>query len=262
MSFDQLSVVAELRKTKNSFALWFTILAAGFVPAFVLLIYSKRWSYMIPPKGMNPWDLLFQGAWKANSFMLALFFTVLIASLLLNIEHKNNTWKVLFTLPVSKGRIYLDKLCVLLMFLLAYYVLFVVFTLGAGLILGLIWPQLKFLQLAPDLPHLGLLLIRSFVSSLAVLAIHFWLSFRVRNMIVPIGLACILFVVFFSLLQSRWEWVIYFPYSFNYISIVKVDFAKDVQYGPFLKHELISVVYFVVVSAASFWDFTRWYKAK
>lgn len=262
MKFQRIYLIAELKKIKSSFALWLAILGAGFIPLFMLLVYINKWKHMVPKLGENPWQVLSNIAWKGNSFMFIPFVIVLMSCLLQNIEHKNNTWRLLFTMPISKGVIFINKFLVLIILIILFYLLFTVFALGVGLVVGIILPQMKFLDYSPRIGEFSLLAFKSFLSSLSILAIHFWLSIRIKNMIIPIGIACACFVVFFALFQAHWDDIIYFPYAFNYLSIAEVNFEKDVRYGIFFKHEVISIIYFISVSVISYFDFTKKYTAK
>ena len=53
----------------------------------------------------------------------------------------------------------------------------------------------------------------SFVASLGIVGIQFWLSFRFKNFIVPLGIGMTLVIV--GLIASRAPEAIYFPYAYN-----------------------------------------------
>jgi len=100
----------EVIKVKNSFAFWLTILVAVIIPIGLLLAFSYEWRILIPKPGVNPWEDYLSRAYNGCAFATPLF-VLLIIGLVLNIEHASQGWKHIFTLPTSRGKIFLSKLC-------------------------------------------------------------------------------------------------------------------------------------------------------
>lgn len=254
----------ELIKTKHSFALWLTVLGAGFMPSFMLFVYLSNWERIANQAKGNPWDELFEMAWKGMSFFFTPFLVVLLICLLFNLDHRANTWKLLFTLPVSKGSIYGAKLLTLMTAILVFYGLYIPFLLLSGLVAGLLFPALGLLSHMPNVGQLVLVAGRSFIALQAVLALHFWLSIRLKNMIIPIGLALVGNIVFVALFQGQWPYIIYYPYAFNYLSVAPPPFLVNYdQYGAhasWAPHEYFSLLVFLIISCLSYLDFTKSYR--
>src|SRR5687768_615468 len=103
---------AELAKTKNTFALWLTILGAALIPVFLLIAYIAKWKSFIPQGDENAWSKLFSLGFNIVSGFFIPMFIILITCLLINVEHRSNTWKHIFVQPVSKGKIFFSKLLV------------------------------------------------------------------------------------------------------------------------------------------------------
>ncbi len=245
----------EIIKSKHTFALWLAVLGAAFIPAVMFLIYLNRWESFVPKAGANPWAEFFGAAWNVVSFIFIPFFVVLLCTLVMGIEHKSNTWKQLFTLPVSKGTVYLSKLLIVISLAITCYILFIGFLLVSGTVLGLFKPKLGFLSHMPGLLPVLKIGFKSFVSVLGILGIHYWLSIRLKNMILPIGIGLV-GIVTATILFSRWAHVVYYPYAFTILSASPLQKPT----GFFAASELYSIICFLVFVGLGYLDFRRFYR--
>lgn len=250
-------ISTEFIKSKKTFAWWLVIVGAAFTPFFVSFIFLSKWRHLIPQPGHNPWDEFTEMSWKLMGFMYTPFFVVLLTCLFFNIEHKNNTWKHIFTLPIRKGNIFFEKLLTLIVFIAIFYLLYIPIWIGCGYVVGLIKPQLKLTAHMPDYLKLFNLCFHSFVSSLGLLSIHFWLSIRFKNMIIPIGIAVLCGIIWLVLYQGRAEEITYFPYSYHYSTVNPPDWIKVKMFGIFPEHEILSLTYFICLTALSYRDFVK-----
>ena len=177
----------ELIKAKNTAAVWLIVIAAAFLPIMQLLSYLHTDGSNIKlDVGENPWDSFSRNSFAMCSIFIIPMFVVLLVCLLLNIEHKSNTWKHLFVLPVLKKQIFLSKFFLVISMLGIFYLLFVILILLDGWILTSSIRQANPNHLSIDWSIIGGLTIKSFISTLPILAIHFWLSFRIKNLIINI----------------------------------------------------------------------------
>src|ERR1700722_12734080 len=99
----------ELVKLKNTFALWLTLFGALFLPLLLFTTYLFEAKEFLPAPNVNPWYDYLLRTFNGCCFF-SLGFILLIIGLILNIEHKANSWKHLFTLPVSRRKLYFNKL--------------------------------------------------------------------------------------------------------------------------------------------------------
>ncbi len=254
------NVGTEFIKSKKTFAWWLVILGAAFMPVFVSFVFLSKWKHLIPQQGHNPWDDFTEMSWKGMGFLYTPLFIVLLTCLFFNIEHKNNTWKHIFTLPILKSRIYLNKLLTLLIFIALFYILYIPIWIGCGFLVGFIKPQLQLTNHAPDYISLLSLCFHSFIASLGVLAIHFWLSIRFKNMIIPIAIAIVGGIIWVALYQGRVEEITYFPYAYNYSTVNPPYWVEQKMVGIFPQHEMLSILYFIIFSALSYRYFIKTFK--
>jgi hypothetical protein len=245
----------ELIKAKNTFALWLTIAGAGFIPVLFLIAYIAKWEKFIPKDGQNPWNGLFTNAFIGVSFFFVPMFVILLNCLIFNIEHKSNTWKHLFTQPISKATVFLNKFLIINSLTMLCYGFFLLILFCFGIILGIWKHELGFLSATPDFSKIVAFALKSYISVLAIIAIHFWLGFRVKNVILPIGIG-LAGVVTAGIIAGRWKYDIYFPYGFPGYCVYKPALNNE-----FLaNYHVYSLIYFVLIMLMALIDFTRNYK--
>lgn len=252
------SFSTEIIKVKNSFAFWLTILCAVIVPIGLLLAFSYEWKLLIPHAGENPWDDYFIRAFNGCTFTAPLF-VLLLNGLILNIEHTCEGWKHIFTLPISRGKMFSNKLLLVLTIIASFYILYFLLILIVGYFLGDFRSQLKFLDYSPNYKDLFAFMFKSFVSILGVTAIQFWISFRIKNIIVSLGIGLLCFMTAISLTMPRivWDKVIYYPYAASLL--MTNNYQKHSEYF-FETYHIASIALFIFFSLFAYWDFTTKFK--
>ena len=254
-----LSLRAEIIKIKYSFTLWLVILGAAFIPAFFLLHHLYDWKEYLPKAGENPWNEYFRKGFNGVQFTFLPLLLVLLSALLLNIEHQSNTWKHTFVLPISKAKIYWSKYLLLIGLVILFYGLLLVFFFSGGLLLSLWKSNFNFLNYPPSYFYnsvssgVGAYVFRSFISSLGIIAIHFWLSFRLKNMFINIGIGLAGVVIAISMYIGHWASMVFFPYSFP---VLMCNYTPD-AYHFLSDFQINSLICFVVISIFSYLDFTK-----
>lgn len=221
----QRGVSAELYKFRRTFLLWFLIIAPAFIPFINLMIFLKRGEQIIPP-GENAWDYLLQfSIAPANS--LFPFFVMIVALYVSSIEHTSNTWKLIYTQPLSRAVVYTSKVIAFLLMLLFSLMLSGAFIVGVGYLLYFIKPELGFTQ-AYDLSLFFKIAFKLFLCTLGYAAIQFWLSQHLKNLLLPLGVGIAGFISFMILSQG-WEYAEYHPYGYPIMGLGKYT-APDYQW--------------------------------
>ena len=240
-------------KIKNSSALWLCIVGAAYGPVLLSLSIFFRWGINLPPSGQNPWLSFLRRSVNAISFVFLPMLVILLMALLMNIEHKANGWKQIFIQPISKSNIFLSKYLVVIALIFIFYYGFACCLLLGGIVLGYWKKELNFLNDFPDGLNIFMTLLKSFISVLALIAIHFWLSFRIKNLFINIGLGLVAVLTATLIYLGNFQHVHFNPYEFP---IMMVNYMHDP--GHFLSDfHIYSLVYFFVISIFSYWDFTR-----
>jgi len=147
---------------------------------------------------------------------------VFIAYSVNSIEHKADTWKSLFSLPISKLSVYAAKYFYAFFLVLLCLLLFVLFTLGFGNLLGALKPELKFSEynVASLLTKVYLKL---FLSSLGILSIQFLLSLLFRDFLKPMGIGFVCTITGVILAGNGWTYAYLFPYSHPMLAIKAME---------------------------------------
>lgn len=102
------------------------------------------------------------------------------------------------------------------------------------------------------------LAIQSFISALPILSIHFWLSFRIKNLITNVGIGLIGIITGLVLASpGTWDKVIYYPYAFPALLTYRLN--PNYHYADY-PASLYGLIYFIIISIVCYFDFTRNFK--
>ena len=249
-----ISLKNELIKLKRTFAFWLTILSAFFIPFISLLVYLFKTEHLIPKEGANPWDEFIGSQINAIVPFLLPMFIILITSLIIQMEHKSNAVKHLFTLPVPKWSIYFGKLTIVISLIIFTIALFFGVALAVGYFVGSIYPELKLTEFSPQYLKSFKIIFKAFVAMLGVVGLQFWLSFRIKNFIIPLGIGMVLMIT--GLIIFKGDEAIYFPYAYNMMSI----FPKDRELAAltwFPTMSFFSMGYFLLFTISGYIDISR-----
>ena len=217
LSHYKSSLKNEIIKLKKTFAFWLTIISALLFPILFFIAYLSEHNSLIPLAGQNPWDKFMSSQIENSIPFFIPMFIVLITSLIMQTEHKSLGIKQLFALPIPKWSIYFGKLSIVLLSIIATYIYYFIAILLFGILLAIIHPDFGFLDFQPDYYKYIRLLSISFIASLGIIGIQFWLSFRFKNFIIPLGIG--MFLVIVGIIVSQAPQAIYFPYAFSVLSV-------------------------------------------
>jgi hypothetical protein len=207
----------ELLKLRRSLPL-FMMFAC---PLLVVLLSSG----MMLKSGSAPRVGFWVGFWHGNlalwSYFMLPLYIALVTALLNGNEHRNQTWRLLFTLPVSRRQVYLAKTA------LAWGSV-----VGANLVLALlaavaaaiIMPFRPDAGPAFEVPILAALAKVS-LSCLPVVLIQHALSWRVANFVLPLGVGVCATMGILQL--SNTEYWPYFPWSYSLVASSATDSAAQ-----------------------------------
>lgn len=246
------NTVAEFIKVKRSFALWLTILAAVFIPAINAIILLERPEILITKFEQTPWLTFFRFNWKNVAAVILPMYMMLITSLIVQIEFRNNTWKQVYASPRPFANIFFSKLLVIQAFVPLYLVCFNCFVLLSGLLVHALNPAYQLTASRIDWHNLVLISGRVYLGGLAVSVIQYWLSLRFRNFVVPLGLGLGLWIT--GIVLMDWDKIIYYPYVYSAFMFF-IDFDKE-------PHQLVvltisSVAALVASIGAAYYDICR-----
>lgn len=247
-----ISLRTEIQKTKRSAALWICVLGSGFIPVIFVLMYTLNSKEFTKQLKETPWEEHFAMGWQVFSAFLLPVFVILVCSMIVQIEYKNNTWKQVFSSPQSIGNIFLSKYSTILLMVLLLFVLFNFFMFGAAVLANLIHREYTFFDKGMDMNDLLKTNLKFFISLLAIISIQYWLSLRIKNFIVPIGIGLALLIA--CIIIQPWEHIYKVPYAMPFITFISID-RGVLKTGTLLQnHELNSLGYFAFFTLLAFLD--------
>jgi len=208
-----LSTQTELIKTKRSASFWLSVIAAAFIPSIFFLAYAIKPDGAIKHLMASPWNIHFSQGWQALCAFLFPMYIILICSLIPQIEYKNNTWKQVYASPQPLANIFFSKFLAIHLMILFFYVLFNLFMILSAVTVNIINSKFPFLDHSIDWQGLGRLCLKTYVSILGISAIQYWLSYRVKNFIVPVGIGLALLIGAVIAFNFGWEHIYKIPFA-------------------------------------------------
>jgi len=207
-----LSFRSEFYKSRKTAGFWSAVILPLLLCLLIFFGFYHRADKMAMEPGIMLW-VQFSGAILGvmGSLLLPMLI-VFIAYSVNSMEHKADTWKTLFSLPISKLAVYSAKYFYAMFLVFLCLTLFVVFTVSFGNLLGMVKPELKF----HDYDMSGLLsqlYFKLFLSSLGILSIQFLLSLLFRDFLKPMGIGFVATITGVILVANQWQYDYLFPYS-------------------------------------------------
>lgn len=207
-----LSLQSEFYKSRKTLGFWASILLPVLICTLVFIGFYTKSAKMADMPGALLW-MRFSGAILGimGSLLLPMF-VIFVAYSVNSIEHKADTWKTLFSLPISKWAVYSAKYLYALFLVILSLTLFALFTIGLGNLLGMLKPELKFAEY-----HMELMLFqvyfKLFLSALGILSIQFLLSLLWADFLKPMGIGFVCTIAGVIMATADWEYDFWFPYA-------------------------------------------------
>lgn len=245
-----LNTKSEILKSKRTLAFWLTILGAVVIPLVLSLAYNIYAKEFAKDFKVDPWSTHMNNVWQAAAALLLPMYVILVTSLIVQIEYRNNTWKQVYASPRTYADVYFSKFLVINMMIISCFILFNLLIILSGFIAGLIHPDVYSFNREP-IPFAKMFRFSAklYMSILAISAIQYWLSLRFRNFIAAIGIGLGLFIT--GLLIIEWPKSIYYPYVYTGLTYFN-DLRKGITSTS--KHEIYSLIWFGVVLLLGFLD--------
>ena len=251
-----LSLKSEFYKSRKTLGFWAAILLP-----FLLLLLTTVGYYINSDKlmnvpGMASW-LRFAGVpLNVMGTLLLPMYIIFIAYSVNSIEHKADTWKTLFSLPIGKWSVYSAKFFYALLLIFITLMLFALFTIGFGNLLGVLKPELKFGDFHMEKILLQIYL-KLFLSSLGILSIQFLFSLMWNDFLKPMGIGFILFISGFVCARASWIYSLTIPYAHPLLALKSLPrkpmTSADFKIELFTQEVVIALVVSAVVFVAGFY---------
>ncbi|MBB1285822.1 ABC transporter permease [Flavisolibacter sp. BT320] len=214
-----VSFRSELLKTKRS-SIWYACVLIALVVPAILVLSTINNSEEISRLAAEPWQRVYRlGGQMLNLLMLPLF-TVLVCTLLPQIEYRNNTWKQVLAAPQTYGQLFLSKLAVPLFMVLLFLLLFNSLLMMATVLLGTLYPTIRLADHPIDWIDVLRFNGQTLGAILGILGFQFWMGLRSKSFILPIGLGVGLWILSAMLaFEYKWVYADRFPFAFPFLSV-------------------------------------------
>ncbi|MGK6350776.1 ABC transporter permease [Parapedobacter sp. DT-150] len=182
------------------------------------LIYEANKSGFVD-SAANPWKILL-GRYVFQFFYI--LYPILVAIFVhacCDIEYKNNNYKILFTIPLSKTMIFFSKALFILFIVLLSVILSYLAFLSSGYLLSLMYPEIGF-QNYDYREVIFCTFLKLFVTLTAVSMIQLSISLAFKNFIYPIGVS--VFMTVFSIIVAQKKFSDFIPYKGSYNSFANI----------------------------------------
>lgn len=225
-----LSLHSEYYKTRKTLAFWGAIILPVFLCTVVFVAYYFKAEKILKELGSATPDAI----WGKYAFMIVSVMGSLLLPMYLifmtysvnNIEHKADTWKSIFSLPIPKWSIYFSKVTYTILLVALSMFLFVALTLGYGFLLDYLVPKYHLLDadLTKISKAIGTVYFKLFLASLGIISIQFLMSLIWKDFLKPMGIGFVLFVT--SMIILQWEYSYLSPFTHPVKAIMSTNINK------------------------------------
>jgi len=206
-----LSLRSEFYKSRKTMGFWssvvFPLLIVGMI--FIGFLTSPGNAAKLP--GVALWMIYILPISAIMNFLLPMY--IIFTSYSVNaIEHKADTWKTLFTLPISKWAVYSAKYAFNVFLVLLCLILFYLFIIGSGNLLGVLKPDLKFYDYHIE-GYLAKVFAKLFLVSLGITSLQFLMSLLWSDFLKPMGIGFVCTIAGLISVGVNWQYNYYIPYA-------------------------------------------------
>ncbi len=221
-----VSLRSETLKLKRTLSVYLCILGAAFGP---LMSFLENLHPHPNQKRGQSWTIHFLEGREPVSIALLPLYTVLVCTLLMQIEYRDKGWKQVLTSPQRMIDIFLAKFlslhAMIFLFLFSYLCCLGITAFTTELV------QPGLYNGKPDITAILIANVQVWILVLGLSAIQFWISLRFRNFIAPVGIgvAC-WFLSPMMIFEFKADIVQYYPYAFTILGVLPDHKANIVTY--------------------------------
>lgn len=217
----------------------------------IYIIYDVLKSGIDVAEGtMNPWKMTLGRIIFMFFYLLYPILVSLFVHACCDVEYRNNNYKILFTLPVSKTKIFFSKTIFILITVLFSILLSYVFFLLSGYLLSIIFPELGFQNY--DFREVIFYTFLKFAITLSAISmVQLTLSLIFKNFIYPIGIS--MFMLIFSVIVYQKDFSDFLIYTGGYKSYINI-MNENIT---FERLDYCNIAAIVIFTGINFFLFTK-----
>lgn len=217
----------EVLKLRRTLALWTAFLAPLLIVVMTTALNFSRDTLVRAGSTTKPWDALMLNLILLLWCLLGLpLFVTLETALLAGVEHREGTWKHLFTLPPGRWTIYTAKLLVALGLVVISSCVIAAGTAGEGVLLLTLRPAMGLTEPVPWDAILSRTLLFT-IGAFLVACVQAWVAIRWRSFVVPlaVGIAGSIVGLILSTSPRGGPLAAVFPWSLPYAAVARPNLA-------------------------------------
>jgi len=200
--------------------------------------------------GSNPWKYTLGRFVFLFFYMLYPILVSLFVHACCDVEYRNNNYKILFTIPISKSKIFISKVLFILFIVLLSTLLSYVVFLGSGYILGIVFPSTGF-QNYDYREVIFYIFLKFHIMLSATAMVQFALSLLFKNFIYPIGFS--MFMLLFSGVVNEKNFSDFLVYTGGYKSYLNF-MSENIL---FERLDYCNIAAILIFAIGSFYIFTK-----
>jgi hypothetical protein len=252
-----LSLQSEFYKSRKTLGFWSAILLPFILVTLISIGFYTQSAKLAGVPGLMLWMQFAGASLNVMGGLLLPIFVIFICYSVNAIEHKADTWKTLFSLPIPKWSVYSAKFFYALLLVFMSLLLFALFTIGFGNLLGLLKPELKFSEYHIEATVFEIYF-KLFLSALGILSIQFLLSLLWSDFLKPMGIGFLCFIVGVIAIGVNWQYTYIIPYAHPLLALksmiphTKGFDPHKIVIDVFTQDVFVSLGVFAVVFVAGF----------
>ena len=225
-----LSLRSEFYKSRKTLAFWAAIVLPLVICSLIAFGFFNQSEKMtkVPIPAEALWMLYSSSALGVMGMLILPFYVIFMAFSVNNIEHKNDTWKMLFVQPLSKFSIYSAKYLYAVLLIFICLLLFMALTYLSANLLSLLDSRFTFNQYNP-LEMLSKIYARLFLASLGILSLQFIISLVWGDFLKPMGIGFIAVIAGIITASKGWEYAYLIPHGHPLMVLTGAK-GKDVAF--------------------------------
>ncbi len=220
-----ISLKSEFYKSRKTLAFWSSILLPLLLCVAISLGFIFKYQNLAnhPPQVL--WFYFFSPITGIMGSLLLPILVIYNTYAITNMEYKGDTWKSLFSLPLSKLSIYASKFVYIIFLTFITMLLFALLIIASGHAIELIRPQLEFGDYNPN-EIIFKSFCKLFLSSIGIISIQFLMNIMWNDFLKPFGLGFLLTIVGSITANVGWQYATYLPYSFPSLTVMNIMSTK------------------------------------
>lgn len=213
----------------------------GMTTIFTLLAIYQGWDFAKSAKTDEAPEVfkafLYQGTMTVYSWLIFPLIITIVIAMMARMEHNNNSWKQLLALPIKRGQLYVSKLIISI-----GIILYSLLLLYGGVVLAAYMLRIE------SIPFMWMAerLIIVFLSSLPIVGVVFYLSYRFSHFGIPISIGAGLAFPSMLIANSEKYWIFY-PWDYPIISSLSFVFEDGGEKGVMMLGISIFIFLFAIL---------------